>query len=163
LQPKPDPRISGKQFSELLKSAQSSSKLPGQKNVLDTMRGYGDRTSGHLEEGWYHSGSHPHIKLERWPQRHTRRPSSAKLKTPHARKTTKKTAQKTSSHSERDKFPGPRAGRLSLGVRVLQRTAHRYHNWCTNLPSLHEEFAVWSCGSPGRFRRRRDNCETKSD
>jgi hypothetical protein len=78
-----------------------------------------------------------------------------------------------SSHSERDKFSGPRTGRLSLGVRVLQRTAHLLgqvrlgrHNWCTNLPSLdsdYEEFAVRSCGSPGLFRRRRDNRETKSD
>lgn len=78
-----------------------------------------------------------------------------------------------SSHSEHDKFPGPRAGRLSLGVRVLQRTTHLLgqerlgcHNWCTNLPSLdsnHEELVVRSCGSPELFRRHRDNCEAKSD
>jgi hypothetical protein len=33
--------------------------MPGQKKILDTMRGYGDRTSDHLEEGWRRLGSHP--------------------------------------------------------------------------------------------------------
>ncbi|KAH9072327.1 hypothetical protein EDB83DRAFT_2313382 [Lactarius deliciosus] len=79
------------------------------------MRGCGDRTSGRSEEGWYHSRFSPHIKLKRWPQRHTRRPSSAKLKTPLARKTKHKNSTEDKSHSENDKFLGPRAERLSLG------------------------------------------------
>ncbi|KAH9172928.1 hypothetical protein EDB89DRAFT_2242517 [Lactarius sanguifluus] len=48
-------------------------------------------------------------------RRHTRRPSSAKLKTPLARKTKQKNSTEDKSHSENDKFPEPRAERLSLG------------------------------------------------
>lgn len=87
LQPKPDPRISGKQFPELLKSAQSSSNFSGSKKIHARYNARMWRS-----HAWSFGGRtvpfrfSPHIKLKRWPQRHTRRPSSAKLKTPLARK-----------------------------------------------------------------------------